>query len=294
MADVTLFYKGSKIVELSATGHKTLKTAGKYCEDDISLAYVKSGGATYQSKTVTPGANQQVVLPDAGYDALSQVTVNGDADLIPGNIKQGIDIFGVVGTYDGSMPEPTLPAAYQRIEYLDFVPSIGILVTIPSSDRMLFRARYMSRKNETKESCAFGYRQYSTAGTDFELGARSATQLLAYVRSGGFGFDDNEAYTLGSVVTSELVLKNPKTTALVGAYGHYSGSTVANMALDGRFYWAQILDLHDYRTVCWLVPCYRKSDNQLGVYDHIAQAFYYETYAQSSTTPSITAGPDVN
>lgn len=36
--------------------------------------YVGSGG-TYQSKTATPTFTQQVITPDAGYDALSQVTV---------------------------------------------------------------------------------------------------------------------------------------------------------------------------------------------------------------------------
>ena len=44
MADVTLKYKGATIGELSESGSKTLKTAGKYCEADILLEYVKSGG----------------------------------------------------------------------------------------------------------------------------------------------------------------------------------------------------------------------------------------------------------
>lgn len=44
MADVTLKYKGDTIAELSASGNKTLETAGKYCEADILLEYVKSGG----------------------------------------------------------------------------------------------------------------------------------------------------------------------------------------------------------------------------------------------------------
>ena len=44
MADVTLTYKGQNILELSASGNKVIKTAGKYCEGDINLAYVKSGG----------------------------------------------------------------------------------------------------------------------------------------------------------------------------------------------------------------------------------------------------------
>lgn len=39
--DVTLTYKGTPIVELDATGTKIIKTAGKYCESDIELIYIK-------------------------------------------------------------------------------------------------------------------------------------------------------------------------------------------------------------------------------------------------------------
>lgn len=47
MADVTLSYNGSDILELSDSGSATLKTGGKYCEDDIEVEYVKpSGGST--------------------------------------------------------------------------------------------------------------------------------------------------------------------------------------------------------------------------------------------------------
>lgn len=45
MADVTLTYKGATIAELSDSGSKTLRTAGKFCEADIGVAYVKSGGS---------------------------------------------------------------------------------------------------------------------------------------------------------------------------------------------------------------------------------------------------------
>ena len=44
MADLTIKYKGNSIAELSESGTKTLKTAGKYCEDDITVEYAKPAG----------------------------------------------------------------------------------------------------------------------------------------------------------------------------------------------------------------------------------------------------------
>lgn len=44
MSDITISYKGSSIATMDATGTKTLLTEGKYCEDDIEVAYVKPSG----------------------------------------------------------------------------------------------------------------------------------------------------------------------------------------------------------------------------------------------------------
>ena len=44
MADLTIKFKGQPIAELSESGTKTLKTAGKYCEGDISVEYAKPAG----------------------------------------------------------------------------------------------------------------------------------------------------------------------------------------------------------------------------------------------------------
>lgn len=55
--------------------------------------------AVFQSKSVTPGYSSKTVTPDSGYNALSYVTVAGDSDLVPSNIREGVSIFGVKGTY---------------------------------------------------------------------------------------------------------------------------------------------------------------------------------------------------
>lgn len=53
-----------------------------------------------QSKSVIPKASSQTIKPDSGYNGLSQVTVNGDSDLIAANIAKGVNIFGVTGTLE--------------------------------------------------------------------------------------------------------------------------------------------------------------------------------------------------
>ena len=75
MADGEITYKGSKIVEMSASGTKTLETAGKYCEDDLELKYTSpgGGGATLITKNIS--ANGTYNASSDSADGYSQVTV---------------------------------------------------------------------------------------------------------------------------------------------------------------------------------------------------------------------------
>lgn len=66
--------------------------------------------AQLQEKTVTPTKEGLSVVPDSGFDGLSKVTVNGDANLVSENIKEGVSIFGVEGNLKGGAEWRSLPS----------------------------------------------------------------------------------------------------------------------------------------------------------------------------------------
>ena len=73
-----------------------------------SAGYVAGGtrSATKQltvqaAKTVTPNTSNQTAVASGSYTT-GAITVKGDANLVAGNIKSGVSIFGVNGTYEGA------------------------------------------------------------------------------------------------------------------------------------------------------------------------------------------------
>ena len=104
MADKVICNK-SDLVNIANSVRTKLGVTNPYYVSDLSGAIDSIVlSPTLQEKTVTPSTSVQSITADNGYDGLSKVTVNGDADLIANNIKSGTNIFGVTGTYVDSTP----------------------------------------------------------------------------------------------------------------------------------------------------------------------------------------------
>ena len=66
-----------------------------------------------QSRTVTPTTSTQTITVNQRYSGNGTITVNPvtsaiDSDIQAGNIKQGVNILGVTGTYTGTQPTGTI------------------------------------------------------------------------------------------------------------------------------------------------------------------------------------------
>lgn len=69
------------------------------------------------------------------------------------------------------------------------------------------------------------------------------------------------------------------------------GGTSAGNTGEGKYYQVIIYDTND-NIICNLIPCYRKSDNKVGMYDTVNQTFYPDIFEQTERDGFI-AGPNI-
>lgn len=141
--------------------------------------------AIYQQKIVDASLNAIEVTADAGFKALSKVTVNGvtasvDPNITPSNIKAGVNILGVGGSFAG--------AIYHRIGY----------VANNSTNKKIFRNTGIIPTNNTRIEATVSFDDIPTGqgGYGYLWGTTSGTSFV--VREfGGYG-SKNVSYVDGN------------------------------------------------------------------------------------------------
>ena len=185
----------------------TVPSSAKLDDYDTYVAAISSS-PSLQSKTVAPSTSQQTVTPDSGYQGLSQVTVSAvtsaiDADIVAGNIKSGVNILGVTGTYTGG-GTTLVPTAgdYPVVSNGGLggggsnLTSTGISVTIPVSGTYRFKWCAFRRNNST--SYTWSSRLYRTrSGSTTAIGTENSTWTSTYIQSNS----QDIAVNAGDVIT---------------------------------------------------------------------------------------------
>lgn len=151
------------------------------------------------STEITPGAEAQVITPPDGK-YFNYVTVDGDADLIPEKIADGVNIFGVIGTHKSGVTgidfgEVTLSAETYEVTVnhnLEVIPSFVAL--IPKELALL------SGTSSFNINGKVGY-YYSAARANITAAANTITETQITFKgySSSYGFKASEYYWIAIV-----------------------------------------------------------------------------------------------
>lgn len=203
---------------------------------------------------------------------------------------------------------PRLPSEYQEVEWIS---PTGInrldLPNIAFNGNAIIRCRYW-KDNQASSEEALIMASVGNNNTCFEIGFSSTTNRMFAFSTGGTSASiidsmiyrnwvDLEAVYSTSTPTKALsVTANGTTKTATGTGANATNSNAGislfnrpdNLALNcyAKLAYAQII-LDGVETF-YLVPCYRKSDNRIGVYDLISKSFY------ASVSTMMSKGADVN
>ena len=188
----------------------------------ISSSYVGSGVTTKAAATITPGTTDQTIA--SGTYLTGAQTISGDADLVAGNIKKDVQIFGVTGTYEGSSGNALT---------LLKTTSLGALSTSSTS-----------ATNTNKTMTVTGYNDYDVLIVDVSVDSttnnrHTSTVSMVYL-TGTSSVDTKNTYAVGSNKWNSKLSSTGagSTRQSTTAYGIYvNEATVSSSTMTLTFYY---------------------------------------------------------
>lgn len=143
---------------------------------------------TLDARTYTPGRSDQVIEADRWLKG--KQIIKGDADLIAANIKKGVSIFGITGTFEGWVPVATdlyyngqNPAGFKVKSYSIFentqitctkdTAAFGVTFTkeydVKSYSRLIIEGNIVSYVFGDMSGAYHGLYNYDSTGKDVEI-----------------------------------------------------------------------------------------------------------------------------
>lgn len=185
-----------------STSQQTINpTSGKY------ISQVTVSAIQTETKSATPSTSQQTITPSNGK-FLTQVTVGAvtssiDNNITAGNIKSGVTILGVTGTYGGGGGSTLVPTAgdYPVVENANMaviretaLTDTGISITIPVTGT--YRLKWSAARNGT--SGTNSTQLYRTRnGSTSAIGTEITNWTSYYIQNNSLDIACNE----GDVIT---------------------------------------------------------------------------------------------
>ena len=173
-----------------------------------------------------------------------------------------------------------LPAEYQEVEYIEVSANgvgIDINVSIPSTSKIT--CVFQNGVNQVQTT---GYYWFFTAGeygrTFIAFGIRSLTFHCFYTSTStanpqiAAGIQKNEIVFDGNITLNGTIYNTNSGTYRIATPLSVLVAPSNMNAVGSRLFAFQVIN--DGDILVDLIPCYRKSDNEVGVYDLVSKSFY--------------------
>ena len=286
----------------------------------ISAVYTQSG-TVYDTDTLDSLKTDLVVT--ATYSDSSTQTVPAADYTLSGTLTVGtstitVSYGGKTTTFNVTVSEEPIPSDYQQVEYLEATQTSATSggyfntgVNSPEHTTLQFVAGFMQSGTQPTASTAqyiISTRQTATdstnnvgftiqiSGTMDAIGSFSGNPGV-YISQATINkrFDVTATWTAASLTVSDgetTATEEYETRGCVGypicVFGlKKAANNLYTNTFNGRIYYAKAYA--DGELIVDMVPCYRKSDNVIGMYNKATSSFR----TVSGSAAVFTAGPDV-
>lgn len=158
---------------------------------------------------------------------------------------------------------PILPSEYQQVAWIGFSGAQRLYISEPVSYRTNDTASVCFLQTDSTRSCfLIGAVAYSDNQNDWCLQTQNGSMTPRFFNLGNCGFVNEGEYT---VAYGEILADNSRAFN-IGSRGH------AGSAFVGRI--KNVRLQRDGELVYNFVPCVRKSDSVIGMYDTVTETFF--------------------
>lgn len=307
------------VIYQSKTTTFTVNVTARPTLSSISAVYTQSG-AVYGTDTLDSLKTDLVVT--AHYSDSSTQTVPAADYTLSGTLTAGtstitVSYGGKTTTFSVTVSEEPIPSDYQQVEYLEATQKSATSggyfntgVNSPEHTTLQYVVGFMPSGTpptaNTKQSI-IGTRKTSTGNTNdigFSMDVRSDNAAIGAFSGISVYFEEptiNQRFDLTATWTATgLTINNGSSTESAegetrGCVGYpicvfglkKAANTMYTNTFNGRIYYAKVYA--DGELIVDMVPCYRKSDNVVGMYNKATGSFRTVT----GSAAVFTAGPDV-
>ena len=282
-----------------------------------TIGTISTGGsANLTTLSVTPSKTAQTILPTSPVDGYNQVNVSAvtssiDSNITAGNIRNGVTILGVTGTYGGGgTPLPYTPLEYIATDGTAYIDT-GIVATPPRSSELKILVGssgvYFRMLSGYGSSSGSNAKNFALA----VISAEGAVGLTYYYNYGGndgmpsasYSVTNNKPFTVRTSIkkgsqflglkqdNSETWSKATKTQNgsvsstyhLILFNGYHGGSLVAPAPSGTRLYYCKIYSDEMFTQLVFDgVPALY--NGEYGLWDNVSNSFFGNAAASGAFT----------